>query len=98
MSLKYVIAIILVYLIFINIMASIVTVSDKKRAVKGKRRISENCLMLLGLFGGAAGEYATMQKIRHKTQHAKFMIGLPLEIFLHIILIALIIYKVALCS
>lgn len=97
MTFKIVITVILVYLICINITASIITVQDKRKAVKGKWRISEKCLLLLGLFGGAAGEYFTMLKIRHKTKHAKFMIGLPLEIFLHIILIVLIIYKVALC-
>ncbi|MDE6767175.1 MAG: DUF1294 domain-containing protein, partial [Eubacterium sp.] len=69
--------------------------SDKRKAVKGKWRIPENTLLLIGLIGGAAGEYVMMKKIHHKTQHAKFMIGLPLEFTLHIIIIALIIAKVA---
>lgn len=90
-----VLLVILVYLILINIIASIMAISDKKKAQKGKWRIPESSLMLIGLFGGAFGEYITMKKIHHKTKHAKFMIGLPLEIFVHIIIIALIIYKVA---
>ena len=34
--------------------------------------------------GGATGMYVTMQLIRHKTKHKKFMIGLPIFIVLHI--------------
>lgn len=84
-----------VYLTVINIAAIIMTIADKKRAVRGKWRISEFSLMLLGFLGGAAGEFITMKKIHHKTRHAKFMIGLPLEIFFHIVILILIIYKVA---
>lgn len=87
---------ILVCFAIINIAAGAAAIADKKKAIKGHRRISEKTLMLLGLFGGALGEYITMLKIRHKTKHKKFMIGLPLQIFLHIILIFLIVYKVAL--
>lgn len=81
-----------IYLIFINILAALLTAVDKRRAVKGKYRISENCLMTVALFGGAAAEYITMIIIRHKTQHKKFMIGLPLIIFLHIAVIILVSY------
>lgn len=87
---------ILVCFAIINIAAGAAAIADKKKAIKSHRRISEKTLMLLGLFGGALGEYITMLKIRHKTKHKKFMIGLPLQIFLHIVLIILIVYKVAL--
>ncbi len=90
----YIIA--LAYIILISIVASSLAISDKRRAQKNKWRIPESTLMLAGLFGGALAEYLTMKKIHHKTKHAKFMVGLPLEIFLHIIIIGLIIYKVAL--
>ena len=84
---------VLIYIILISIIASALTVIDKGRAKKGKWRIPETTLMLAGLFGGAFAEYFTMKRIHHKTRHSKFMIGLPLEIFLHIIIIGLIIYK-----
>lgn len=71
------------------------TVIDKRRAINGKWRTPEINLLIVGLLGGAVGEFVIMKKIRHKTKHAKFMIGLPLEIFLHIIILILIIYKVA---
>lgn len=87
--------ILITYILMINIVASITAVIDKKKAIKHKHRISEKTLMLLGLFGGALGEYLTMKSIHHKTLHKKFMIGLPLEIVLHIIILILIYLKVA---
>ena len=45
--------------------------------------------MLLGLFGAALPMYVVMKKIRHKTKHKKFMLGLPAEMILHIILVAI---------
>ena len=91
MTYLYILAI---YLIVMNIIASFSAVADKKKAIKHKQRISEKALMLLGLFGGAFGEYLTMKTIHHKTLHKKFMIGLPLEIVLHIIILILIYLKV----
>ena len=35
----------------------------------------------------------TMKKIRHKTQHAKFMIGLPVMLAVHLLLLALAVWK-----
>ena len=75
------------YLIVISAVTVIVTCSDKLRAERGKYRVPEKTLMLLGLFGGAGAEYVTMKIIRHKTHHKKFMIGLPVEIVLHLIII-----------
>lgn len=85
----------IVYYIFINLLSAFLAYSDKRKAKSGKWRIPESTLMLTGLLGGAAGEYIMMKKIHHKTQHAKFMIGLPLEFTLHIVILALIIAKVA---
>lgn len=95
MNSKIIIAFFLLYFAIINLIAGILSVVDKKRAIKGKYRIPESALMLTGLFGGALAEYFVMKKIHHKTKHSKFMIGLPLEIFFHIVLIALVIYKTA---
>lgn len=86
---------IIIYLVIINIISAYVTLADKKRAVRNKWRISERTLILLALFGGAFSEYITMRKIHHKSKHKKFMIGLPLILFAHIILIILLILKVA---
>ncbi|MDE6469877.1 MAG: DUF1294 domain-containing protein [Eubacterium sp.] len=95
MTIKTIITVTAVYYVFINLLSALLAYSDKRKAVKGKWRISENTLMLIGLLGGAAGEYVMMKKIHHKTQHARFMIGLPLEFTLHIVIAALIIAKFA---
>lgn len=80
-----------VWLFFISLLTVAMTVSDKRRAKKHRRRISERTLMLLALFGGSAAEWITMRLIRHKTLHAKFMIGLPL-IFLLQTAVVLLLY------
>lgn len=85
----------LIYLVPVNLLSCCITVYDKKQAQANKRRIPEKVLILIGLIGGAAGEYITMRKIHHKTRHKKFMIGLPLIIFLHIAAAAVITAKAA---
>lgn len=82
----------LIYFALIAVAAVIITVADKSAAKRGKWRVPEATLMLIGLFGGALPMYVTMKTIRHKTKHKKFMIGLPLEIALHAAVAALIIY------
>lgn len=78
----------LLYFIVISVVTAIVTFYDKKAAKKRpKHRVSEAMLFLLALLGGAFAEYVTMKKIRHKTKHKRFMIGLPVIIILHILLI-----------
>lgn len=85
----------IIYLAVINLIAIIFTISDKKRAQKDRWRIKESTLISLALFGGAVGEYLTMKLIRHKTKHAKFMIGLPAIIILHIAVSIFVYLKVA---
>lgn len=85
----------LIYFAVINLLASLLAVIDKQKARKEKWRIPEKTLMLFGFFGGAIGEYITMKIIRHKTQHNKFMIGLPLFILLHIAIVIFSIYLAA---
>ena len=46
----------------------------------------------IGLLGAAGPMYLTMKKIRHKTKHKKFMLGLPAEVILHILIIAAAVY------
>ncbi len=72
------------YLIFINLLALIFTVSDKRRAVKRRRRISEFSLMLVSALGGSVTMYITMLIIRHKTRHIKFMLGIPVIIMIQL--------------
>ena len=61
-----------------NVIAFIAAWADKRRAVKGKRRIRERTLFLLAFLCGSVGLYAAMLLFRHKTKHLSFMIGVPL--------------------
>lgn len=92
---KVILAIIIWY-IALNFIAPFMVINDKYRAKKGKWRISEASLITAALLGGAFGEYLAMKKVHHKTKHKKFMIGLPIIIFFHTIIISLIFYKAAL--
>ena len=58
---------------------------DKHFAVRGKWRISERVLMILGFFGGI-GVWMGMYIFHHKTKKIKFYIGVPLEILLYLTL------------
>lgn len=82
----------LIYLLIINLISIIVTAYDKHCAKMRKYRISERTLIVLSLIGGSVGLYLTMQLIRHKTKHIKFMLGIPLIIILQIILAVLVYY------
>ena len=77
----------LIYWMIISVITAIVTVWDKRSARRGGQRVSEAMLILLALLGGAFAELFVMKKIRHKTLHKKFMIGLPLIIISHITLL-----------
>jgi uncharacterized membrane protein YsdA (DUF1294 family) len=70
--------ILITYLIIINFISIIVTIYDKRCAVKGRWRVRESTLLLLSALGGSVGMFLTMQIIRHKTKHIKFMLGIPL--------------------
>ena len=82
----------LIYIGVMSLLTVIITVYDKIAAKAGKWRIPEATILLTGLFGGAFAEFVTMQIIRHKTQHRKFMIVLPLEIILHVALLIVAFY------
>ena len=69
--------ILLVYLCCINLIGVILVISDKKRARQNRWRIRERTLFLTAALGGCPGIYLCMKKFRHKTQHKRFMIGLP---------------------
>lgn len=83
-----------IWFILISAVSIIMTVYDKWAAKHKKRRVPERTLLSLGIVGGAAAMYLTMLLIRHKTRKKKFMVGLPLEMLLHV-LIALCFYYFA---
>ena len=75
---------VLAYLAVISLIACVVTVLDKRRARKKEWRVPEHTLLLLSILGGSAAMYITMRIIRHKTQKAKFMVGIPVIFILQL--------------
>jgi len=76
---------VLIYLAAISLVSVVITIHDKLSAKRSKRRVPERTLIMLSLVGGSAAMYMTMQLIRHKTRHAKFMIGIPLIMLLQLV-------------
>ena len=74
----------MIYIIGINVISFLVYGLDKWKARNEKYRISEKTLLLLAAIGGSIGAYAGMQIFRHKTQKAKFYLGVPAIILLQI--------------
>ena len=62
---------------------------DKYCATHNKWRVSEAKLLFWSAMGGALGAGLAMEICRHKTLHLKFKFGVPLLLFLQIILIGL---------
>lgn len=80
----------------ISLISVIVCVYDKIAAkALPRHRTPEKTLLLLSALGGSLAMYITMQIIHHKTQHKKFMIGIPVIIGVQILLIILYFYYLA---
>lgn len=72
------IRILLVYLLIINALGFVLMLVDKRKAKKNLWRIPERTLMLVAVLGGSVGSLMGMYAVRHKTQHLKFTLGIPL--------------------
>lgn len=70
------------YLIVVNIIAFFVYGIDKRKARKGRFRISEASLLGVAVFGGSVGAFLGMRIFRHKTRKPKFYIGVPVILIL----------------
>lgn len=77
-------AIVVVYLILINLITFIFMYVDKQRAIRHKWRIPEHTLMLLAVLGGSIGGLMGMNLFHHKTKHAKFKYGFPLILIIEL--------------
>jgi len=74
-------------------LAVIITIHDKSAARRHKWRVRESTLLLVSALCGSVAMLVTMLLIRHKTKHAKFMVGLPVIIALQIAAVILIALK-----
>ena len=73
-----------IYLAVVSVIAVIITILDKLKAKLHFWRVPEAVLLGWSAIGGSVAMLITMLLIRHKTKHAKFMIGIPLIILLQI--------------
>ena len=65
------------YLLAVNLAGFALMGIDKRRARRGRWRISERALFLPALLGGSVGAIAGMRVFHHKTKHWYFRFGLP---------------------
>ena len=76
----------ILWMVFINLLALGLFGLDKYRARHRQWRIPELFLFLIALLGGSFGAVVGMDLFRHKTQRRRFHRGLPILFFLHVIL------------
>lgn len=72
----------LILIAILNLISFVLFYSDKKRAIKHKRRISEKNLLLSTYLFGGIGAYYGMKIFRHKTKHRLFKISVPIAALL----------------
>ncbi|HAM16370.1 MAG TPA: hypothetical protein DCP91_11070 [Eggerthellaceae bacterium] len=85
-------AYVVVYLLAMNVIATVVFGLDKLRARAGVQRVPERVLLLLAVFGGSVGALAGMHLFRHKTRKPLFSRGVPIILVAQIALAAWLAY------
>ncbi len=76
---------IVIYIVSINLIGFLAMWLDKRKAERGKWRISEKALFIITALGGGIGTIFGMYRFRHKTQKLGFVIGLPFITILEIV-------------
>lgn len=66
-----------IYLLIVNAWGFLLMLIDKRKAKKKCWRIPEATLMTVAAIGGSLGSLIGMYTVRHKTQHLKFVVGIP---------------------
>ena len=80
------------YIAVMSIIAFLMYGADKMFAVKNMWRISEAVLLLIAFVGGSLGALLGMIVFRHKTNHLKFQIGVPVILLLQVVAVGYIWY------
>lgn len=81
-----------VYLAALNLAAFAAFGIDKWKAVRQRWRIPEAILLGLALAGGALGGLAGMRLFHHKTRKARFFVGLPMMLALHLCILGALLF------
>lgn len=83
----------IIWLAAISVVSVVVCLYDKFAAKHNpKHRTREATLLLLSALGGSLAMFLTMQIIRHKTKHLKFMLGIPLILAAQVCLYLLVLH------
>lgn len=81
------------YLIAVSLWAVIITVCDKRAAIRHpERRVMEATLFAVSALGGSLAMLLTMLLITHKTLHKRFMMGIPVIIVLQVASVVALVY------
>jgi uncharacterized membrane protein YsdA (DUF1294 family) len=83
-----------IYFVIASFVAYAVMAHDKKAAKRKDWRIKESTLLTIAALGGSVGMFVAMHRLRHKTKHPKFTIGVPLIILFQFVLMVVIIYLI----
>lgn len=75
----------LLWLLVWNFVAFALMGVDKAKARQGRWRIPEKTLFLSAILGGSVGAMLGMSLFRHKTQHRRFRLGMPLILGLQVL-------------
>lgn len=82
------------------VLCSIITFAlyavDKNRAKNNKWRISEATLIACAFFMGGIGAMIGMNVLRHKTQHLKFKLLVPIAVIFNIAIVVAVLFFVVL--
>ncbi|MBQ4642207.1 MAG: DUF1294 domain-containing protein [Oscillospiraceae bacterium] len=76
-----------IYLLLINALGFALMCIDKYKAKQNLWRIPEKTLFFVALLGGSLGCLLGMYAVRHKTKHARFVVGMPLIMGIQIVLL-----------
>jgi len=83
-----------IYLAVMSLAGVILTLHDKQVSrIPGHRRIPEAALLAVAALGGSVFMLLAMRLSCHKTQHAKFMLGIPCIILLQVAVLYVLIFK-----
>ncbi len=83
------VAIIIYYLLTINLLTFVTYGIDKYKARHKHWRVREASLLLLAALGGSPAALLAMHLFRHKTQHNKFRYGVPGILIVQVLLVVL---------
>ncbi|MBL7574314.1 Uncharacterized membrane protein YsdA, DUF1294 family [Peptoniphilus asaccharolyticus DSM 20463] len=72
-----------IFLAIINLITFLLYFIDKRKAISGSQRISEQTLLLFSFLFGSLGALLGMYICHHKTKKFKFKILVPLFFIIH---------------